>query len=204
MGELAQRFPDAIARGATGGPGYSVTVVESIGGGERRNLDREYGRHRYNVSQGIKTGEDERLIDAHFRKARGRLHTYRFKDWKDYQLAVGDSRLVLVSGTTYQLCKVYGADEPDYEEVRRIRRIVEGTLRVYASAVLLTEGVDYTVDVDTGLITTASTTLTAACEFDVPCRYDFDQKTAELLHRLSASRLLVKWDDIDIVEDLNV
>lgn len=200
MAELAGRFPDAIARGATGGPGFSTTVVRTFSGVETRNINRDGAEHRYNVSQGIKTGEDVAQLDAFFRKARGRANTFRFKDWGDYRLAATDSRLVLVSGTTYQLCKVYGADEPALEEVREIRRIVAGTLRVYSGVTLLSEGVDYTVDVDTGRITTASTSLSAACEFDVPCRFDVDQKTTELVYRSSASRLLVRWDDIDLVE----
>lgn len=200
MGFLAERFPDNISRGATGGPGYSTTVVAAFGGAESRNINWSASRHRYNVSQGIKTGADERECDAFFRKARGRAHSFRFKDWADYQLTVAQSRLVLISGTTYQLSKVYGADEPTFEEVRKLTRIVAGTLRVYSATALQTEGVGYTVDINTGRVTTALSALTASCEFDVPCRFDFDQKNTELVYRRGDGTMLVQWDGIEIVE----
>lgn len=203
MAELSQRFPDDIARGAKGGPGYSTTVAEAFGGGEDRNMNWPGARHRYDVSHAVKSSDRARICDAHFRKARGRAHSFRFKDWADFELAAADSRLVLVSGTTYQLCKVYGADEPTFEEVREITRIVAGTLVVYSSGTPLTAGVDYTVDVDTGRITTASGTLTAACEFDVPCRYDFDEKDATLVHRKADGTVLIEWSGIRIVEVLD-
>jgi uncharacterized protein (TIGR02217 family) len=203
MAELSQRFPEAIARGATGGPGYSTTVVAAFGGGERRATNWEEARHRYDVSQAVKDDDAARELDAFFRKARGRAHTFRFKDWMDYQLSAAESRLVLVSGTTYQISKVYGADESDFEEVRRLRRIVTGTLTVYSAGVPLTLGVDYTADLDTGLVTTAAGTLTAACEFDVPCRFDFDDKDATLVHRRPDGSILVEWSGIRIVEVLD-
>lgn len=204
MAELSQRFPDAIARGARGGPGYSTTVVAAFGGGEDRNANWEEARHRYDVSQTVKDDEQARELDAFFRKARGRKNTFRFKDWTDYQLAAADSRLVLVSGTTYQISKVYGADEPTFEEVRALRRIVAGSLTVYSSGAPLTAGVDYTVDLNTGLVTTASGTLTAACEFDVPCRFDFDEKDSTLVTVRPNGQTLIEWSGIRIVEVLDV
>jgi uncharacterized protein (TIGR02217 family) len=202
MAELAQRFPDRIARGASGGVSYSTTVVTAFGGGERRNINQEEGRRRYDVSQAVKDDADARECDAFFRKARGKAHTFRFKDWFDYVLEPADSRLVLVSAGVYQISKVYGADEPDFEEVVPLRRIVDGTLTVYSSGTPLTEGAGYTVDIDTGLVTTASGTLTARCEYDVPCRFDFDEKDATLVHRRRDGSILVEWSGIRIVEVL--
>jgi uncharacterized protein (TIGR02217 family) len=200
MGFLAERFPDEIARGALGGPGYSTTVTEAFGGAEVRNTNWPTARHKYNVSQGIKTDTDARLCDAFFRKARGRAHAFRFKDWADFTLAAADSRLVLISGNTYQISKVYGADEATYEEVRALTRIVAGTLTVYSAGVPKTVGVDYTVDMDTGRVTTALGSLTAACEFDVPCRFDFDAKKAGLVHVGADGRVMLEWEGIDIIE----
>lgn len=200
MGFLATRFPDNIARGALGGPGYSTSVAEAFGGAEVRNINWSASRHKYNVSQGIKTGADATACDAFFRKARGRAHAFRFKDWADYQLAVANSRLVLISGTTYQISKVYGADDATYEEVRSLTRIVAGTLKVYSAGVLKTVTTDYTVDMDTGRVTTALGTLTCSCEFDVPCRFNFDQKSASLVHRQADGTMVVQWEGIDIVE----
>jgi uncharacterized protein (TIGR02217 family) len=197
---LTQAFPDRIARGAVGGVGYSTTVAEAFGGQEDRNKNWPLGRHKFNCSQGLKTDADHQAADAHFRKAKGRAYAFPFKDWTDYELLVANSRLVLISGTTYQVSKVYGADEAGYEEVRPLTLIKSGTLRVYSAGVLKTLGTHYTQDLHAGTITTALGTLTAACEFYIPCRYDFDQKNATLVHRRGNGTRFVRWDNIDIIE----
>ena len=207
MGFLTQRFPDRISAGAVGGPGFSTTVVATFGGAESRNSNWAASRHRYNVSQGIKDDTDARTCDAFFRKARGRAHAFRFKDWMDYRLATTDSRIVMITATTGQLCKVYGADEATYEEVRELTRIVDGTVHVYNNGVELVEGPGagkYQIDVDTGIITYGTApggaTRTAACEFDVPCRFDFDEKQAGLVRRYPDGTIAASWPDISIVE----
>ncbi len=75
-----------------------------------------------------------------------------------------------------------------------------GTLRVYSAGVLKTLGVDYTADLHNGTVTTALPTLTAACEYYVPCRFDFDQKNATLVHRERDGRLWVEWANINIIQ----
>ncbi len=197
---LTQPFPERIARGAVGGPGYSTTVVEAFGGREDRNSNWPLGRHRFNCSQGIKTDADHQAATAHFRKARGRAHAFPFKDWTDYRLTVAQSRLVLITGSTYQVSKVYGSDEATYEEVRPLTLIKSGTLLVYSAGVLQTLGIGYTQDLHAGTITCGLATLTAACKFYIPCRYDFDQKNATLVHRRGDGTTFVQWDNIDIIE----
>jgi uncharacterized protein (TIGR02217 family) len=81
-----------------------------------------------------------------------------------------------------------------------LTRIVTGTLNVYSAGVLKTVGVDYTVDMDTGRVTTALGTLTASCQFDVPCRFDFDQRQASILHRRADGSAWIQWEGITLVE----
>ena len=207
MGFLTERFPERISAGGVGGPGFKTTVVATFGGQESRNIDWEASRHRYNVSQGIKTDADARACDAFFRKARGRAHAFRYKDWMDYILAVGDSRIVMLTSTTGQLCKVYGADEPTYEEVRELTRIVAGTVAVFNNGVALVEGPGagkFQIDLDTGIITYGTApggaTRTARCQFDVPCRFDFDDKQAGLVRHISGGEVVVDWSGVSIVE----
>jgi len=134
-------------------------------------------------------------------------HAFRFKDWTDYRLATADSRIVMLTTTTGQLCKVYGADESTYEEVRELTRIVSGTIHVYNNGVELVQGAgagQFQIDLDTGIITYGTApggaTRTAACEFDVPCRFDFDEKQAGLVRRYPDGSVALAWSDITIVE----
>lgn len=207
MAFLTERFPDRITRGAVGGPTWNTSVFFLPSGvDQRNNAGRTHAQHRFNVSHGIKTAADHAVADAFFRKARGRLHSFRFKDWTDYRLTRAQSRLVELTSTTFQLSKVYGSDEPTYEEVRPISRPVGGTVRVWEDAVELTITTNFTVDADTGIVTFVSppgaAVLEASCEFDVPCRFDFDDKQGELVHRKPDNTLLLRWDSIAVVEDM--
>jgi uncharacterized protein (TIGR02217 family) len=206
MGFLTQRFPERITRGAVGGPVYRTTVAYLPSGREQRNIDRQYPQHQYDVSQGIKTDADWRDADEFFRKARGRAHAFRYKDWADYQLAVGDSQLTQITTTTFQLAKVYGADEPTWQAVRNLTRIVTGTLKVYLDSVLKSTPADYTADLNTGIVTFTSApgaaVRTASCEFDVPCRFDLDDKRGELVFRRNSGQTYLRWENIRIIEDM--
>jgi uncharacterized protein (TIGR02217 family) len=51
------RFPDAVARGATGGPEYSTDVVSVASGYEQRNQNWDLARGRWDISTGIRTRE---------------------------------------------------------------------------------------------------------------------------------------------------
>lgn len=209
MGKLAQRFPERISYGAIGGPTYVTRVKQTVSGKEKRNQTIEVAIHVFNVSRGIKTEDDARVADAHYRKAKGKAHSFPFKDWTDFRLAFADSRLVAVdaSTTVFQLCKVYGADEAEFEEVRRIRRPISGTLVVKQNGTTLVQGSGagkYQVDLDTGRVTfgtaPGAATLTASCEFDLWMRYDFDAKKAAVEDRNPSVGYLIRWENIDLRE----
>jgi uncharacterized protein (TIGR02217 family) len=206
MGFLAQRFPGG-ARGAAGGPSYSVTLAALPSGKEQRNLNRTYPRQMLTVTQGLRVDEDWREGDAFFRKARGKTHTFRVQDGADYQLAVADSALVQITTTTFQLAKLYGTDEPTFQETRRLTRIVAGTLQVFLDAVLQATPANYTVNIDTGIVTFAvapgAAVRTASCEFDVPCRFDFDEKNHEVFLRRQNGQVFLRWENIRLLEDMD-
>lgn len=206
MGFLSERFPDEYARGMVGGPTYSVTIGSLPNGKEQRNLNRTYPRQTYTVSQGLKIDE-WRGADRFFRKARGRTHAFRLRDHSDFELATADSALVLITATTFQLAKVYGSDEPTFQEVRRLTRIVAGTLQVFLDAVLQNNPANYTVNLDTGVVTfvspPGSAVRTASCEFDVPCRFDFDDKNHEHLFRRENGQVFLRWENIRVIEDMD-
>lgn len=210
MGTLTERFPDRISRGMVGGPTYNTGVAFLPNGLEQRNNSgRTRGQHRYEVSRGIKDDDDARVSDAFFRKARGKLHNFRVKDCMDYQLATSASRLVLITSTTFRISKVYGGDEPTFEEVRPLTRLVTGTVSVFKDAVLVAQAPgagNCTVDLNTGIVTFGTapggSVLTASGQFDVLCRFDFDDKQSELVTRKPDGTLLIRWDAIRLLEDM--
>jgi len=209
VGTLAQRFPDTIQ--AVGGPMYSTTIVKLLSGFEYRNINRARPIHRWNVAQGVRESTNDALTyDTFFRKAKGRGNNFRFKDWGDYAITIANSKLTLITSTTFQLYKVYGSDEPTFQEERKLSRIVTGTYHIFQSAIELTEGGgagQFTINVNTGVVTfgtaPGANPLTAALEFDVLCRFDFDEKRADLMYRdPSTGRLILNWDNIEITEVL--
>lgn len=207
MGVLAERFPDDIARGAEGGHGiWQNTIVAHQGGYETPNLDWQDARGEWNVARAIEfTGKHE-LARSHYYKARGTFHYFRFKDWLDFRCArTGDDKGRLTGSTTaWQINKVYGSDEAGFEYVRPLKRIVAGSELVWRNGVLQTRTTHYTIDNDTGIVTSlvswAGSTLEVSCEFDVLCRYDTPQFAPRLVHRRSDGQMLFEWADIRIVE----
>lgn len=208
MGTLAGRFPDDIARGASGGHGYwSTSIVESVGGQVTANQVWQYARGRWDVARAIEQTGKHELARAHFYKARGRRHTFRFKDWLDFRCArTGtDKGRITGAGTAWQCAKAYGTDDVTYEYVRPLKRIVSLTDQIWRNGTLQTRGSDYTIAIDTGVITSAiswtGATLELACDFDVLCRYEIDEFAPRLVFRSSDAEMLFEWDSIKIVEE---
>jgi uncharacterized protein (TIGR02217 family) len=164
-------FPDAVARGATGGPGFSTNVVTLGSGAERRNIQWADARGEWNISTGIRTRAEMQAVIAHFYIVKGRGYSFRFKDWTDYQAT--DQAMIEVTPTVWQLVKRYNVG--GYEHVRAITKPVLGTvaIKIGGSPVLPSE-----IDYLTGLVTFGSapgSAPTASFEFDVPVRFDTDK-----------------------------
>jgi uncharacterized protein (TIGR02217 family) len=164
-------FPNAVARGATGGPGFSTNVVTLGSGSERRNIQWANARGEWNISTGIRTRAEMQAVIAHFYVVKGRGYSFRFKDWNDYQAA--DVPMVQVTSTVWQLVKRYNLG--GYEHVRMITKPVSGTVTIKVGGSPVTPS-----DIDhlTGLVTFASppgSAPTATFEFDVPVRFDTDK-----------------------------
>ena len=201
MSYLSERFPVNIAAGPVGGPTWSTELVVTASGEEQGNQNWSRSRHEYEVSQGIKTDEDFRAVGAHHRMARGRAHHFRFKDWSDYSATRSEGGFVLVTGTQYQIVKVYGSVS-NFKEFRKITRLVSGTFQFWRDSVLTA----ITPDIETGLVTiagvTESTVLECAFEFDVPVRYDTDKLLATLVHKNEGAgqQSLRSWTSVPLIE----
>lgn len=173
------RLPEDVEAGATGGPVFQTGVLPLSSGGEQRNINWEEARHEWELSYGIQNREDFEICRAFFFARRGMGHTFRFKDWSDFQVedevqGVGDA-----VNTSFQLIKVYEADGPA-PYYRRITRPVAATV------VWKVDGVIHAATPGAlGLYTLSpapgnGTTVTATCEFDMIVRFYTDKFAIEL------------------------
>lgn len=181
-------FPEDIAVGAVGGPGFNTTIVSTSSGIERRNVNWEQAKGRWNVSFGVKTDQQMRDLISFFRARFGNAFAFRFKDYIDFQAI--DQPLVSLGGDQYQLSKIYGSGIYTYQ--RDITKPVSGTVQIYSNGSPISASIDHL----TGIVTTTDTgTLTADFNFDVPVRFDND--------RMNITTSVVSihdWEDIVLIE----
>ena len=170
MGFHDVRFPDAIARGATGGPEYSTDIIAVASGFEQRNVNWSAARAKYDISTGIRTREQMAEVIAFFRARKGRAYGFRFRDWTDFE-AAGQAMLATANSLIWQLVRRYPSGPG--EDVRLITKPEVGSVIVRVSG----SPIGVTVDHLTGRVTFPSApgaTPYADFRFDVPCRFDTD------------------------------
>lgn len=188
------RFPTDISRGAQGGPERRTDVVVLGSGFEERNARWADSRRSYNAGYGIKSLDQLHSVLSFFEERRGRLYGFRWRDhadWKsggpgatpsssDQLLATGDG-----STATFQLHKVYGSGVSPW--TRAVTKPVAGTVLVSVAGIEQSEGIAFTLDATTGVVTFLSghipvvgAEVRAGFEFDVPVRFDTDKLETNL------------------------
>jgi len=209
MSYLALTFPDRIALGALRDVEWSTTVVQTFSGWTQRNINRSRAKHKWDLSFAVRVASDYRAIVDHFHEARGRAHTFPFKDYLDFQCAQDDGVLINVSGNTYQMHKVYGDTNP-YS--RKITRPVVESVIVYRKRGGSTEPIapdsdSSDGDLSEGLVTVSGhsqgDTYFWKGEFNVPCMYDSDTLPGAIINRApgATGEHIVQCESILIVED---
>jgi len=180
------RFPDDISYGSSGGPAYNTDVITVKSGYETRNQNWVQSRHKYDAAFGIRTEPQLSELIEMFHSMAGKAHEFRYKDWGDYKSCnlaadTSDTDQFLGNGngviTDFQIVKNYSIG---LLTTRAINKPVSNTILVSVNTVAQVEGVDYSVDYTTGIITfntAPADTLPvyAGYEFDVPCRFDTDE-----------------------------
>lgn len=179
------RFPGAISFGSSGGVERRTEIVTLVNGFEERNSPWSQSRRRYDAGIGVRSLDDLSKILRFFEARHGQLYGFRWKDWLDFKSCLPSETpqtvdQVLTAGSdplVYQLTRTYSDGAGTY--LREITKPVQGTVQVARDGVQLTEGTDFTVDPETGMVTLASAPppaaiVTAGFEFDVPVRFDSD------------------------------
>lgn len=164
------RLSKCVELGASGGPGFKTSIVETSSGDEYRNIEWSKQRGRWEVGYTNDHRVTEEII-AFFHVRRGRAYGFRFRDWSDYKV---ESVIGIGDGVTtqFQAVKVYSSGEQQF--VRTLTRLVAPV------SVLVNDVVTpASVDVDTGKIQfssppAATATIAIRGEFDVPVRFDTD------------------------------
>jgi uncharacterized protein (TIGR02217 family) len=180
------RFPTTLSFGALGGPERRTEVVTLANGFEERNTPWAHSRRRYDAGLGLRSLDDVAAVIAFFEARQGQMFGFRWKDWADHKSAkpsranTGDDQVLGMGDevrSEFQIVKNYASGTASYP--RPMTKLVAGTVLVSVSGEPQVEGVDYTVDVTTGLVTfnhppDLQAVVTAGYEFDVPVRFDTD------------------------------
>jgi uncharacterized protein (TIGR02217 family) len=186
------RLPEDVERGAQGGPRFKTTILVLASGYEKRNIDWARTRAFYDIGYGIQSKADYQSVITFFYARQGRAHSFRFKDWADFEITAQNVGTTDGVTTTFQLFKRYTSGAINYD--RRITHpvasgwiiSVNGTNRtvIYSGSPAATE---VKVDPLTGILTLGSTlaALVAAPivvtgQFDVPVRFDTDELDVSL------------------------
>jgi uncharacterized protein (TIGR02217 family) len=180
------RFPANLSFGSVGGPERRTEIVTLANGHEERNTPWAHSRRKYDAGLGLRSLDDVETLVAFFEARQGQMHAFRWKDWGDYkssaasaEISFEDQLLALGDGVTrtFQLVKGYASGAYSYS--RPIRKPVAGMVRVGISHEERQEGLHWTLDATTGLVTfdhapEAGAEVSAGFEFDVAVRFDTD------------------------------
>lgn len=180
------RFPANLSFGSVGGPERRTEIVALANGFEERNTPWAHSRRRYDAGIGLRSLDDVATLIAFFEARAGQLHAFRWKDWSDYKSCAPsatpsplDQPIGMGDGvsTVFQLQKTYLSGLQSY--TRPIRKPVPGSVSVAVAEDFKVEGLEFTVNTETGEITFSlppplGTRVTSGFEFDVPVRFDTD------------------------------
>lgn len=107
MATLDIVFPERIAANMQGGPRFLTTKAYSRNGRRSINRDALYPIHEYTLAHPIRPGEGFEELRAFFYVVGGDEHEFLFKDPSDYIATPENTSLSLISGSNYQLNRVY-------------------------------------------------------------------------------------------------
>jgi len=187
-------FPLDIALKSAGGPERRTEIVALGSGREERNARWAHSRRRYDAGYGVKTLDALSQVVAFFEERRGRLHGFRWRDRLDHSSAAPGASItpldqVIGVGNgvqaAFQLLKLYGAAHAPYQ--RPIAKPVAGSVRISVGGVEQVEGLAFTCDAASGVVTflpghipAAAVVVRAGFDFDVPVRFDTDYLEVDL------------------------
>ena len=161
---------------------WSTDLVSYDSGKEQRNQIWEQPIRHWTLTYDVlKTAPRDLLIEL-FRRAKGRYTVFLFEDPNDYECGLTECIITAIAGQTdFQLIKTYypASAETWDENKTRIQPSTEYAPIVKVDGVAKTEGVDFTLNDDTGIVTFGAAPgvgkiITADYQFYYPVRFDLD------------------------------
>lgn len=191
MAFLDVDFPRGIARGSQRMMERRVDIVSLGSGYEETNARWADSRRSWQTGLGVRSADDLAAVTALFEEAGGPEHSFRFRDWADYQSclpSVTPSATDQVIGTgdgvmlAFQLVKTYGVLNT-YS--RAITLPLSGSVRVAVDGSEQAAG--WSVDPFSGIVAftvppAVGEVVTAGFEFDVPVRFGSNTLAVELTY----------------------
>lgn len=184
MAFLEQRLDARIEQGASGGPtlpGRSKTYLPS--GQLRQNFIASQMIHRFDISHGMRNNADHQLVlDTFYVVMLTPYEGFRFRYWADYRATQTNSRLTLITGSTYQLQRVHTFG--GVEVLRNIYKPVSGTVTIYRNRASVVTVATATIDTATGIATisghSSGDTYTWEGQFDLAVTFSDDEWISQL------------------------
>ena len=199
MGFQNTRLQTNVNFGTRGAPNFSTGIFVNDAGAETRVGRWTAPLREYEADFSDRLQYHIYDLLQFFIAMNGPLHSFRFKDWTDYATTsngtthlpdvtgsiptVSNADVVIGTGdgseTDFTLAKEYVDTPAAITRTRLLQKPVSGTVTVAIDGVAKTEGVDYTVNYTTGVVTFGSAVtnlldVTAGCEFDVEVRFGDD------------------------------
>lgn len=198
MAFFESRFPEQISANAQGGPRFVNSKAFMPGGQRITNRLSTYPLHEYSIAQPCRSGDEFETLRAFFYVVGGDADAFRFKDWTDYKAMASNSSLTLISGSIYQLNRIYVFGSRTF--VRPIYKPNSGVV-VTRTRSGVTSTATATVDTTTGQATITGhvdgDTYTWAGTFDVPVAF---KDPAAVWQFIGTPRMLTEWTGIDLEE----
>jgi uncharacterized protein (TIGR02217 family) len=170
-------------------PSFHTTIIPLGNGDEVRVADWDDGRVEFNASLGVRSLKDLRALVSFHRRRKGMQRPFLVRDLLDYEVSLDETDEGVFGtgdGTTvaFQLKKNY---VDDYNtDSRTIRKPEQGAVKIYVNSILKNEGVDYTINYSTGVVTfltghvpALGSVLEWTGRFFVPVRFTFDRVPVE-------------------------
>lgn len=192
MAFLEQRLSDRTEFGAKGGPvNHGRQMIRTASGRLRQVFTWSEPLHTYTVSHGVlDQAQMEELRSFWYVVNFTPYEGFRFRDWTDYQATQDNSRCTLISGSDYQLQRIYKVGSIEF--VRKIQKPASGAV-VYRTRSSVVSAATASVDTTTGIATISShvsgDTYTWVGEFDIPVTFSDQEWVSELLAATQQSQL---------------
>ena len=192
-------FPETLAYGGAGGPGWLTEVVVNQGGHEQRNQRWAFARAEYDVGLINRSLAETQTLLAIALVTKGRANPFRLKDIITNDFTGTDEPVGTGTGAleTYQCIKRYTVAGYTYD--RLIAKLITGTLAVESNG---TPVVPTSINVNAGTFTLTATlgeAITASFQFHIPVRLNFD---ATKIQRVSAG--VFSWPSVQLLETRDI